>query len=103
MRYLGNHFRNEIVLALPGREMHISNKYNAGHDTSCSMRVQLQQEFAWIKSRYHTTENSVSRVYVESAIVDESGSEWVGNARPRRLSKKRISVTWMRLSRRVAP
>ncbi|CAG1009919.1 DNA methyltransferase [Geobacter sp.] len=28
-----NHFRNEIIWHYPGREMHISNKFNAKHDT----------------------------------------------------------------------
>ncbi|MDP1605470.1 MAG: site-specific DNA-methyltransferase [Rhodocyclaceae bacterium] len=76
-----NHFRNEIVWHYPGREMHISNKYNAKHDTllfyarSTATRIRMDQ----VAIPYDREERLKS--LRRKVHVDESGSEWVWETR----------------------
>lgn len=76
-----NHFRNEIVWHYPGREMHISNKYNAKHDTllfyarSTATRIRMDQ-VAIPYDREQRLKSLRRKVH-----VDESGSEWVWETR----------------------
>jgi DNA modification methylase len=76
-----NHFRNEIIWHYPGREMHISNKFNAKHDTllfyarSTATRIRMDQ----VAIPYDREERLKS--LRRKVHVDESGSEWVWETR----------------------
>lgn len=70
-------FRNEVIWAYPGREMHIGNKFNAKHDTllfvakSAAAKVNM----AAVSLEYDKDERVKGlRRKVE---VDEDGREWV--------------------------
>lgn len=74
-------FRNEIVWAYPGREMHVSNKYNAKHDTILFIAKsdQARVNMAAVALRYDKDERVKSlRRKVE---VDDDGREWVWETR----------------------
>jgi site-specific DNA-methyltransferase (adenine-specific)/adenine-specific DNA-methyltransferase len=74
-------FRNEIIWAYPGREMHIENKYNAKHDTllfyarSDSARVYMKQ----IAVAYDREERL--KTLRRKVHQDDDGREWVWETR----------------------
>jgi len=74
-------FRNEIIWAYPGREMHIEKKYNSKHDTihfyakSESTRVQMKQ-IAIAYDREERLKGLRRKVH-----QDEDGREWVWETR----------------------
>lgn len=76
-----NHFRNEIVWHYPGREMHISNKYNAKHDTllfyarTTATRIRMAQ----VAIPYDREERLKS--LRRKVHVDENDREWVWETR----------------------
>ena len=76
-----SNFRNEIVWAYPGREMHIEKKYNSKHDTilfyakSESTRVQMKQ-IAIAYDRDERLKGLRRKIY-----QDEDGREWVWETR----------------------
>lgn len=76
-----NNFRNEIVWHYPGREMHISNKFNAKHDTllfyakSTAARVRMDQ-VAITYDREERLKGLRRKVH-----VDKDGKEWVWETR----------------------
>jgi len=76
-----NNFRNEIVWHYPGREMHISNKFNAKHDTllfyakTTTARVRMDQ-VAIPYEREERLKGLRRKVH-----VDEDGKEWVWETR----------------------
>lgn len=76
-----NNFRNEIVWHYPGREMHISNKFNAKHDTllfyakTTTARVRMDQ-VAIPYDREERLKGLRRKVH-----VDEDGKEWVWETR----------------------
>jgi site-specific DNA-methyltransferase (adenine-specific)/adenine-specific DNA-methyltransferase len=76
-----NNFRNEIVWHYPGREMHISNKFNAKHDTllfyakTTAARVRMDQ-VAITYDREERLKGLRRKVH-----VDKDGKEWVWETR----------------------
>ncbi len=76
-----NNFRNEIVWHYPGREMHISNKYNAKHDTilfySRSTETKIRMDQVSIPYDRDERLKSLRR----KVHVDDNGKEWVWETR----------------------
>lgn len=76
-----NNFRNEIVWHYPGREMHISNKYNAKHDTllfyARSPETKIRMDQVAIPYNREERLKSLRR----KVHVDEDGKEWVWETR----------------------
>lgn len=76
-----NNFRNEIVWHYPGREMHISNKFNAKHDTilfysrSTATRIRMDQ-VAIPYDREERLKGLRRKVH-----LDENDQEWVWETR----------------------
>ncbi|MHB0984489.1 MAG: site-specific DNA-methyltransferase [Sulfuricella sp.] len=76
-----NNFRNEIVWHYPGREMHISNKFNAKHDTllfypnTTAARVRMDQ----VTIPYDREERL--KGLRRKVHEDEDGKEWVWETR----------------------
>lgn len=76
-----NNFRNEIVWHYPGREMHISNKFNAKHDTllfyskTTATRIRMSQ----VAIPYDREERLKS--LRRKVHQDEDGREWVWETR----------------------
>jgi DNA modification methylase len=74
-------FRNEIVWAYPGREMHIGNKFNAKHDTllfvakSEATKINMQQ-VAMAYDREERLRSLRRKVY-----TDEDDRQWVWETR----------------------
>jgi DNA modification methylase len=74
-------FRNEIVWAYPGREMHIENKFNAKHDTllfvakSDGMRINMSE----VALRYDRGERL--KGLRRKIHKDDDGREWVWETR----------------------
>ena len=74
-------FRNEIIWAYPGREMHISNKFNAKHDTLLyvAKSEQAKVNMAAVALEYDKEERVKGlRRKVE---MDADGREWVWETR----------------------
>lgn len=76
-----SNFRNEIIWAYPGREMHIEKKYNSKHDTILfyakteSSRVYMKQ----IAIAYDRDERL--RTLRRKVYQDDDGREWVWETR----------------------
>lgn len=76
-----NNFRNEIIWHYPGREMHISNKFNAKHDTllffarSTSTQIRMDQ-VAIPYDREERLKGLRRKVH-----LDKDGREWVWETR----------------------
>jgi site-specific DNA-methyltransferase (adenine-specific) len=76
-----NNFRNEIIWHYPGREMHISNKFNAKHDTllfyarSPATRIRMDQ----VTIPYDRDERL--KGLRRKVHLDKDGREWVWETR----------------------
>lgn len=77
----GQNFRNEIIWAYPGREMHIENKYNSKHDTvlfyakTSETKIFMKQ----IATAYDKAERL--KTLRRKVHQDEDGREWVWETR----------------------
>ena len=74
-------FRNEIIWAYPGREMHIDNKYNAKHDTILfyAKSPEARVNMSAVALAYDREQRIIGlrrKVY-----TDEDGREWVWETR----------------------
>jgi len=76
-----NNFRNEIIWHYPGREMHITNKYNAKHDTilfyARSTATRIRMDKVAIPYNREDRLKSLRR----KVHVDDNGKEWVWETR----------------------
>lgn len=76
-----NNFRNQLIWHYPGREMHITNKYNAKHDTilfysrSMATRIRMDQ-IAIPYDREERLKGLRRKIH-----LDEDGKEWVWETR----------------------
>jgi site-specific DNA-methyltransferase (adenine-specific)/adenine-specific DNA-methyltransferase len=83
-----NNFRNEIIWHYPGREMHISNKFNAKHDTllfyarSTATRIRMDQ-VAIPYDREERLKGLRRKVH-----LDEHDQEWVWETRGQAAGQK---------------
>lgn len=88
-----NNFRNEIVWHYPGREMHISNKYNAKHDTilfySRSTETKIRMDQVSIPYDRDERLKSLRR----KVHVDDNGKEWVWETRGQAAGQEATNVT----------
>ena len=76
-----SNFRNEIIWAYPGREMHIDNKYNAKHDTVLfyAKSPDVKINMGAVALAYDREQRIIGlrrKVY-----TDEEGREWVWETR----------------------
>nr|GEV52265.1 ATP-dependent DNA helicase PcrA [Tanacetum cinerariifolium] len=74
-------FRNEIIWAYPGREMHIDNKYNAKHDTILfyTKSPEAKVNMSAVALPYNREERIIG--LRRKVHVDEDGHEWVWETR----------------------
>ncbi len=75
-------FRNEIIWAYPGREMHIDNKFNAKHDNILlyGMSDEAKIRMANVAIPYDKEERVKS--LRRKIHTDDDGREWVWETRP---------------------
>ncbi len=74
-------FRNEIIWAYPGREMHINNKYNAKHDTVLFYAKTPETKIFMINIAIPYDKEERLKNLRRKVHKDDDGREWVWETR----------------------